>query len=62
MLKVSKSLLMVTLMSTARAAFSTKSSPSTLICTIYPPRKVLLHTFGEAHYIREFNEVRSTYL
>ena len=42
---------MVTLISTVRAAFSTKSSPA-LICNTYPPREVLLHTFGEPHYIR----------
>ena len=53
---------MVTLISTARTAFSSKTSRSTLICTIYPPREVLLHILGEPHYIRQFNKVACTYL
>ena len=46
----------MTLISTARAVFSTKSSPFTLISTIYLPREVLLHTFGRPHYIRQFKK------
>ena len=40
---------------TAHAAIVTKSSASTLISTVYPPRKVTLHNFGVPHYIRQFS-------
>ena len=43
----------VTLISSARAVFSTKSSARELISTIYLARALPLHSFWRPHYMRQ---------
>ena len=44
----------LTFISAVRATICTISSKSTLISTIYPPYKILLHTLGIHHWIRRY--------
>ena len=46
---------LMAVISAARTAIVTKSLVSILISTIYPPRKVTLHNFGEPYYITSDN-------